>query len=96
MTIMPHNPFGWLFRKHSSIATPSNKQNNIKPTTLSDPGSLTTNNENPCCGNMIHIAYRGVSDDRLYLSYDRKWQELKYFRPKSLRAYCKECRSRIF
>lgn len=44
---------------------------------------------------LVHIAYRGVSDDRLYLSYGRKWQEVKFFRPHGLRVYCQKCRQRI-
>ena len=44
----------------------------------------------------VHIAYRGVSDDHLYLAYDRKWQEVKFFRPNGLRVYCQKCRQRIY
>lgn len=55
---------------------------------------------NPCCNDQgcndqVHIAYRGVSDDRLYLSYDRKWADVKFFRPNGLRVFCASCRRRI-
>lgn len=49
-----------------------------------------------CCGDIVHIVYRGVSDDKLYIAYDRKWQELKFFRPKGLRVFCKKCRRRLY
>ncbi|MBI1269169.1 hypothetical protein GC174_01920 [bacterium] len=49
-----------------------------------------------CCGGAVHIAYRGLSDDRMYVSYNRKWQEVRYFRQNSLRVFCAECRQRIY
>jgi hypothetical protein len=49
----------------------------------------------PCCSEKVHIGYRGVSDDRLYLSYDRKWGDVKFFRPNGLRVFCALCRNRI-
>lgn len=51
--------------------------------------------ENPCCGGVVHIAFRGVSDDRMYISYSRKWPEVKYFRPCGLRVFCADCRRRL-
>jgi hypothetical protein len=54
-----------------------------------------TNENSPCCDSPVHIAYRGVSDDRLYLTYDKRWQDVKFFKPKGLRVYCKKCRNRI-
>jgi len=51
--------------------------------------------EVPCCSPSVHVAYRGVSDDRLYLSCDRKWGDVKYFRPNGLRVFCAGCRRRI-
>jgi len=56
---------------------------------------MVINENSPCCGSQVHIAYRGVSDDRLYLTYDKRWQDVKFFRPKGLRVYCKKCRQRI-
>lgn len=50
----------------------------------------------PCCSEKVHVAYRGVSDDRLYLSNDRKWQEVKFFKPNGLRVFCAQCRRRIY
>lgn len=49
----------------------------------------------PCCSEIVHVFYRGVSDDRLYAAHDRKWQETKFFRPNGLRIFCSVCRKRI-
>lgn len=94
MSIMPHNPFNWLFTKLSLGNKSPNLNKQIKSASSIQTLPETTNNP-PCCSNIVHIAYRGISDDRLYLAYDRKWQEVKYFRPKNLRIFCKECRKRI-
>ncbi len=51
--------------------------------------------ENPCCSNIVHIAYRGVSDDRMYMAYSRKWAEVRFFRPLGLRVFCAQCRRRV-
>lgn len=48
-----------------------------------------------CCSDRVHIAYRGVSDDRLYLSENRSKGEVKFFRPIGLRVFCAECRKRL-
>ncbi|HEY9714656.1 MAG TPA: hypothetical protein V6C72_14410 [Chroococcales cyanobacterium] len=48
-----------------------------------------------CCQGSVHIAYRGVSDDRLYLASNRKWSEVKFFRPNGLRVFCSQCRRRL-
>jgi hypothetical protein len=49
-----------------------------------------------CCSDRVHIAYRGVSDDRLYLAENRTSNEVKYFRPIGLRVFCAVCRKRLF
>lgn len=49
----------------------------------------------PCCSSEVHIAFRGLSDDRLYLSRNRSWQEVRFFRPNGLRVFCALCRRRI-
>ena len=49
----------------------------------------------PCCQGDVHIAYRGVSDDRMYLVYGKKWSEVKYFRQNGLRVFCAGCRRRL-
>ncbi len=49
----------------------------------------------PCCAGSVHIAYRGVSDDKMYISHDRKFSEIKYFRPNGLRVFCADCRRRL-
>jgi hypothetical protein len=52
---------------------------------------------NPCCEQPnVHIAYRGRSDDRLYCSYNRTWQEVQFFQPYGLRVFCAECRRRVY
>jgi hypothetical protein len=48
-----------------------------------------------CCSDKVHIAYRGISDDRLYICYERQWREVKYFKPHGLRIFCAICRNRI-
>lgn len=52
--------------------------------------------EDLCCSGNVHIAYRGLADDRMYISYDRKWEELKYFRQNNLRVFCADCRRRVY
>jgi hypothetical protein len=49
----------------------------------------------PCCQGKVHIAYRGVSDDRMYMSRDRSFNEIKFFRPNGLRVFCADCRRRM-
>jgi hypothetical protein len=48
-----------------------------------------------CCQGTVHIAYRGMADDRMYVSYSRKWAELRFFRPNGLRVFCADCRQRL-
>jgi hypothetical protein len=48
-----------------------------------------------CCSKRVHIAYRGVSDDRLYLAENRSTNEVKFFRPIGLRVFCADCRKRL-
>ena len=48
-----------------------------------------------CCSGRVHIAYRGVSDDRLYLAENRTNNEVKFFRPIGLRVFCADCRKRL-
>jgi hypothetical protein len=65
----------------------------------SDEQSLAETIEGPvCCNpeNTVHIAFRGLSDDRMYIAYNRRYPELRYFRGNGLRAYCVECRRRVF
>jgi hypothetical protein len=52
---------------------------------------------NPCCDQPeVHIAYRGKSDDRMYIAYNRSWSEVKFFQPNGLRVFCKVCRRRVY
>ena len=48
-----------------------------------------------CCRGRVHIAYRGLADDRLYIAYDRTWQEVRFFKPNGLRVFCSDCRTRV-
>jgi hypothetical protein len=48
-----------------------------------------------CCQGIVHIAYRGVSDERMYLAENRKAAEVKFFRPNGLRVFCAGCRKRL-
>lgn len=48
-----------------------------------------------CCQGVVHIAYRGVSDDRLYMAYSRAWNEVRFFRPNGLKVFCADCRRRL-
>ena len=52
--------------------------------------------EKACCSDMVHIAYRGKADDRLYLIRDRKWSEIRYYQPDGLKAFCAVCRHRVY
>lgn len=51
--------------------------------------------EDVCCEGVVHIAYRGVSDDRLYLAEGRKWGDVRFFKPHGLRVFCAGCRRRL-
>lgn len=48
-----------------------------------------------CCKGIVHIAYRGIADDRMYMSYSRQWKEIRFFRPHGLRVFCAGCRHRV-
>lgn len=50
----------------------------------------------PCCSEIVHIAYRGKADDKLYIAYKRKWQELRYYQANGLRVFCAVCRHRVY
>ena len=48
-----------------------------------------------CCGGVVHIAYRGIADDHLYMAYGKKWGDVRFFRPNGLRVFCADCRRRL-
>jgi hypothetical protein len=52
--------------------------------------------EVPCCSDRVHIAYRGVSDERLYIARDRTWYEVRFYKPLGLRVFCAVCRQRVY
>lgn len=60
-----------------------------------DTNEDDSGNQLSCCSDRVHIAYRGVSDDRLYLAENRDTTEVKFFRPIGLRVFCAECRKRL-
>lgn len=49
-----------------------------------------------CCQGRVHIAYRGLADDRLYMAYDRAFAEVKFFKPNGLRVFCAGCRRHLY
>jgi hypothetical protein len=49
-----------------------------------------------CCSGNVHIFYRGVADDHLYVARQRKWSEVKFFRPRGLKVFCQDCRRRLY
>jgi len=58
-------------------------------------GAKATALDLKCCSGRVHIAFRGVSDDRLYLAENRTSSEVKFYRPYGLRVFCAECRKRM-
>jgi hypothetical protein len=60
----------------------------VVKTPVEEPGEV-------CCEGKVHIAYRGVSDDKMYVAYNRKWSEVKFFKPNGLRVFCAGCRRRL-
>jgi len=63
--------------------------------TASISSDSTVEEELVCCKGIVHIAYRGIADDRMYLSYSRQWNEIRFFRPHGLRVFCADCRHRV-
>lgn len=48
-----------------------------------------------CCEGRVHISYRGLADDRLYIAYDRPWDEVRFYKPNGLRVFCAGCRRHV-
>lgn len=48
-----------------------------------------------CCSSEVHIAFRGVSDNKLYVAKNRHWQEVRFYKPNGLRVFCVQCRHRV-
>ncbi len=48
-----------------------------------------------CCSNEVIIAYRGLSDFRQYIAYNRQYADIKYFKQHFLKVFCARCRKRI-
>ncbi len=88
---MLHKLISWLSTNFAAKNQLSSDINTVASATTDALQKLS-----PCCSAKVHIAYRGVSDDRLYLAYDRNFSEVKFFRPTNLRVYCQRCRKRIY
>lgn len=67
------------------------KKHHPSPAPITDPDPESEH----CCEGRVHIAYRGLSDDRLYVAYNRAWREVRFFRPNGLRVFCSSCRRRV-
>jgi hypothetical protein len=68
------------------------RDGDAKPASVDDADVV-----NACCDQPeVHIAYRGKSDDRLYLAENRTWQEVRFFQPNGLKVFCKQCRRRVY
>ena len=80
--------------KRNKERSARNKEPGREPGQESGQGSAEPELE-PCCQGTVHIAYRGVSDDRMYMSRDRSFNEIKFFRPHGLRVFCAGCRRRL-
>lgn len=52
--------------------------------------------ETACCSDQVHIAFRGVSDERLYIVYGRRWHEVQFYKANGLKVFCAQCRRRVF
>ena len=83
-----------ISRLFSNFKTKNIEQNDSKALTTNP--TKKSSEPAPCCEGLVHIAYRGVSDDRLYIAYERKWPEVKFFRPKNLKVFCQKCRRRVY
>lgn len=81
-----------LARKKKTGATQAQSSSQL------EDGSQETSGKDEdlvCCKGIVHIAYRGIADDRMYLSYARQWNEIRFFRPNGLRVFCADCRHRV-
>jgi len=74
-------------------AKPAQAEDNAATASIST--ASTVEEELVCCKGIVHIAYRGIADDRMYLSYSRQWNEIRFFRPHGLRVFCADCRHRV-
>lgn len=62
---------------------------------VAEPAVAEEPEDELCHSGSVHIAYRGVADDRMYIAYSRHWNEVKFFRPVGLRVFCADCRRRL-
>jgi hypothetical protein len=82
----------WLKKKLTGQAAHSADDGSGARKRAQDPAGSA----NPCCNqSTVHIAFRGKSDDRMYIAYKREWQELRYYQANGLRVFCSVCRRRL-
>jgi hypothetical protein len=62
---------------------------------LSEAAEQGEEHEN-CCAGKVHIFYRGLADDHLYVARQRNWSEVKFFLPRGLKVFCQDCRRRLY
>lgn len=81
-----------------TISAPNNQQSNSQQANSQQTGQSQDSSQEEdlvCCKGIVHIAYRGIADDRMYMSYSRQWNEIRFFRPHGLRVFCADCRHRV-
>lgn len=60
------------------------------------PATTGDDTEELCCKGVVHIYYRGLSDDRLYKALGRPWAEVRFYKPNGLKVFCADCRRRVY
>lgn len=78
-----------LYRRIIMMARVALKVAAVLPAPVAEPEG------EDCCNGVVHIAYRGLSDDRQYIAYSRKWDEIRFFKENGLKVFCADCRRRL-
>lgn len=60
-----------------------------KPVTQPRPEDL-------CCNGIVHITFRGLADNRRYMSRNRAWRDVRYFQKNHLYVFCVDCRRLLY
>ena len=69
----------------------------IKPGKANDSEQNQANGDDKiCCSDKIIIAYRGLSDLKQYVAYERHYKDLRYFKQSNLKVFCSVCRQRLY
>jgi hypothetical protein len=85
-------------KKHNGNQSWLDKLRKIVAPAAAPPGSQAEVAQSAtieCCSDQVNIAYRGVSDDRLYVAYGRRSVDIKFFKPRGLKVFCAACRKRL-